>query len=112
MGDKCIDNRFKIIEKAKKHLLEATNIEGSKDEMACLDRFLFRCWQMRWLKQYDDENETHRDEINKMSNEDLIATIMAKISTMPRFSNISGFTDAGEELVKWLYQKGDKNGQN
>ena len=51
---KCNDNRFEVIEKAKKHLLEATNIEGSKDEMACLDSFLFRCWQMGWLNQYDD----------------------------------------------------------
>ena len=32
MGDKCFDNRFEVIEKAKKHLLEATNIESSKVE--------------------------------------------------------------------------------
>lgn len=49
----CNDNRFEVIGKAKEHLLEATNIETSPDEMAVLDSFLFRCWQMGWLKQYD-----------------------------------------------------------
>ncbi|MBQ9014447.1 MAG: hypothetical protein IJ094_13015 [Bacilli bacterium] len=53
MDDQCTDKRFEIIEKAKKHLLEATNIKDSKDEMACLDSFLFRCWQMGWINKYD-----------------------------------------------------------
>ena len=50
----CGDNRFEIIDKAKKHLLETTNIQSAPDEMAVLDSFLFRCWQMGWLKQYED----------------------------------------------------------
>lgn len=45
---------------------------------------------------------TNRDDINKMSNEELAATIMAKVSTMPRFSSISGFTDAAKEIAEWL----------
>lgn len=45
----CGDNRFKVIEKAKEALLESTNIESSPEEMAVLDSFLFRCWQMGWL---------------------------------------------------------------
>ncbi len=49
----CNDNRFEVIGKAKEHLLEATNIETDPDEMAVLDSFLFRCWQMGWLKQYE-----------------------------------------------------------
>lgn len=49
----CDDNRFKIIQKAKDHLLERTNIESSPEEMEVLDNFLFRCWQMGWLKQYE-----------------------------------------------------------
>lgn len=53
----CNDNRFEIIEKAKKHLLEATNIDTSPDEMKVLDNFLFRCWQMGWLDRYDDQTE-------------------------------------------------------
>lgn len=45
--------------------------------------------------------------IDNASNENLVATIMAKISTMPRFSSIDGFTDAGEELIEWLSQEAE-----
>lgn len=54
MNETCTDNRFEIIEKAKKHILEATNIDTSSDEMKVLNNFLFRCWQMGWLKQYEE----------------------------------------------------------
>ena len=53
MGDICGDNRFEIIADAKSDLLEATNINDSPEEMAVLDSFLFRCWQMGWLKKYE-----------------------------------------------------------
>lgn len=53
MMEMCGDNRFEIIEKAKNDILEATNINTSPDEMKVLDNFLFRCWQMGWLKKYD-----------------------------------------------------------
>lgn len=53
MGDICGDNRFEIIAEAKSDLLEATNIKDSPEEMAALDSFLFRCWQMGWLKKYE-----------------------------------------------------------
>ena len=49
-GDICGDDRFVLIERAKKHLLDSTNIESSPDEMKVLDSFLFRCWQMGWLE--------------------------------------------------------------
>ena len=49
MTDICWDNRFKVIAEAKKDLLESTNIEMAPDEMAVLDSFLLRCWQMGWL---------------------------------------------------------------
>jgi hypothetical protein len=49
MGDMCEDNRFEIIEKAKMHIIESTNISASPDEMKVLDSFLFRCWQMGWI---------------------------------------------------------------
>ena len=55
--EECGDNRFEVIEKAKKHLLSSTNIESRKEEMKVLDNFLFRCWQMGWLKQYEDAEE-------------------------------------------------------
>lgn len=54
MSNICGDNRFEIIEKAKKHIIESTNISESSDEMKVLDNFLFRCWQMDWLKQYEE----------------------------------------------------------
>lgn len=50
----CNDNRFEVIGRAKEHLLKATNIDTSPDEMKVLDSFLFRCWQMGWLDRYDD----------------------------------------------------------
>lgn len=55
----CSDNRFEIIEKAKKDLLDSTNIETSTDEMKVLDNFLFRCWQMGWLKKYETKQIVH-----------------------------------------------------
>lgn len=54
MGEICGDNRFEIIAKARKDIIESTNIESSDDEMKVLDNFLFRCWQMGWLDRYDD----------------------------------------------------------
>ena len=57
MSDVCVDNRFEIIEKAKKHIIEATNIAGSPEEMKVLDTILFRCWQMGWLKQYESRDD-------------------------------------------------------
>ena len=56
----CGDNRFEIIDKAKEALLESTNIEASPEEMAVLDNFLFRCWQMGWLDKYDKALEQTR----------------------------------------------------
>ena len=52
-GEICGDNRFEIIEAAKKDILELTNISTDPDEMKVLDRFLFRCWQMGWLNKYE-----------------------------------------------------------
>lgn len=49
MPDICTDNRFELIEKYKKELIEGTNIETSQDEMAVLDSLFFRFWQMGWL---------------------------------------------------------------
>lgn len=49
MGDVCTDGRFDLIERFKRDLVEATNIETSPEEMAVLDSILFRMWQMGWL---------------------------------------------------------------
>lgn len=52
MSETCGDNRFEIINAAKKDLLESTNINTSPKEMEVIDHFLFRCWQMGWLDKY------------------------------------------------------------
>lgn len=53
----CGDNRFRIIARANEHLFQATNIAEDKKELKMLDSFLLRCWQMGWLKQYEDVEE-------------------------------------------------------
>lgn len=57
MNETCNDNRFELIERAKKDLLENTNIDTNYDEMKVLDNFLFRCWQMGWLGKYDGKQK-------------------------------------------------------
>lgn len=57
MGEVCSDNRFEVIAKAKRDMLESTNIETRPDEMAVLNNILFRCWQMGWLDRYAEEAE-------------------------------------------------------
>ena len=57
MSDVCTDNRFEIIEKAKKHIIEATNISTNPNEIKVLDNFLFHCWQMGWLNKYDTKDD-------------------------------------------------------
>ena len=53
----CGDTRFRIIARAKEHLFQSTNIAEDKKELEALDSFLLRCWQMGWLKQYEDAEE-------------------------------------------------------
>ena len=70
MADICNDNRFEIIARAKKALLEGTNIETDEAEMKVIDNILFRCWQMGWLDRYDtaDTPQTETQNSNKNSN--------------------------------------------
>lgn len=54
MNSYCVDNRFTIIKLAKEDLIKSTNIESDKEEMKVIDNILYRCWQMGWLKKYED----------------------------------------------------------
>lgn len=45
-GEVCGDNRFEIIERVKRHLLDATNIKQDSDEWQQVDSILFRLWQL------------------------------------------------------------------
>lgn len=74
MNEICGDNRFEIIAKAKKHLLDATNIDTSPKEMEVLDDFLFRCWQMGWLDRYDRKTENSSEKPNNCEDEAQIIT--------------------------------------
>lgn len=64
MTEICGDNRYEIIDAAKKDLIESTNINKSPDEMKVLDNFLFRCWQMGWLEEYE-KGERKREMTDK-----------------------------------------------
>ena len=61
----CGDNRFKLIEKYKNKLIESTNIETAKDEMAVIDSILFRFWQMGWLDKLENSDQ-QKEEIKKL----------------------------------------------
>ena len=73
MADICTDNRFELIEKYKKELIESTNIETAQDEMAVLDDLLFRFWQMGWLDRLEQsERKTGKWEEREVSSEQVI----------------------------------------
>ena len=53
----CGNNKFRVIARAKKRLLQTMNIAEDKKELEMLDNFLLCCWQMGWLKQCEGEVE-------------------------------------------------------
>lgn len=55
-GDVCGDNRFEVIEAAKKYIIGGTNIKSSPKEMEVLDSILFRFWQLGLLNKFDPES--------------------------------------------------------
>lgn len=64
----CDDNKFRVIARAKKRLLQAMNIAEDKKELEMLDSFLLCCWQMGWLKQCEEEIE--KEDLKTFSLED------------------------------------------
>lgn len=72
-GDVCNDNRFELIKRYTKELLDHTNIETSKQEMEVIDNVLFRFWQMGWLDKLE-EYDRQKAEIEKLENIERIAT--------------------------------------
>lgn len=57
----CGDNRFLVIKRAKTDLFESTNIEMAPKEVEVIDSILFRCWQMGWLKKYEQRDDDASD---------------------------------------------------
>ena len=88
MNEICGDNRFEIIAKAKAHLLDATNIDTSEDEMKVLDNFLFRCWQMGWLDRYAEPNCSEKPNNSKVSEIPTSSTISKMEQVEPQTERI------------------------
>lgn len=61
------DNRFDIIDKAKKAIIKSTNIESRPEEMKVLDNILYRCWQMGWLEKYSTPIEVMLTKLRNMA---------------------------------------------
>lgn len=92
----CTDNRFEIIKKAKEDLLESTNINTSEDEMKVLDNFLFRCWQMDWLKMYEN---------NKPTYEELEKALDKACKELEELSKEIGFWKTEDEWKEWCMEE-------
>lgn len=92
----CDDCMFEVIEKAKDELISSTNIEDSPDEIAVIDTFLFRCWQMGWLDAKDKVRELRAENMQlRKENDDL--TRLANIDAMMIFlSRDCSFKDCKE----------------
>ena len=104
----CNDNRFELIEKYKQKLIEATNIETIKDEMAVLDDVLFRLWQMKWLDKLE-KYDRQQAEIEKLkddlleSNIEIAELYKCKFSAEDVAQNIViAKTEAYKEFVELL----------
>lgn len=92
------DNRFEIIEKAKEHMLAVTNISDCKDEMECLDSFLFRCWQMGWLHMYEEDVEkTDKIDGSNFSEKQYNADLQCAYDC----GYNRGYVDATEDIADW-----------
>ena len=84
----CCDDRFEIIKRAREHIIDATNIECRPEEMQVLDNFLFRCWQMGWLKndfhQLEKENAELESQIENLEkkNSELKNVVKLLITTL------------------------------
>ena len=103
MATICGDNRFEIVGKAKEALLESTNIEESPKEMAVLDDFLFRCWQMGWLDKY--ETEYSKDYFTGMKH--LADAILYELE------RLAGYYNERSRTYKWQeYYSGLEEGVN
>lgn len=111
MGEMCADNRFELIEKYKKKLIENTNIQTSEKEMEVLDSILFRFWQMGWLdKEWIPVNEIPPKKDKLV----LVSTDM--MSVLPATYNgnywTSHFDLDWEEILAWKpYPKPYRGGE-
>lgn len=99
MNVMCTDDRFETVDRAKRDLLEYTNIETSPEEMKVLDNFLFRCWQMGWLDKYKSKDDGLYAELFAVKNG---MKYSAKIISMSEMSTtlVNGLMDGIENMYK------------
>ena len=101
-GDFCTDDRFNIINNAKKILLDETNIASSPDDVAVLDDALFRMWQMGWLPEINDNvNHPNHYKTGKYECLDVMMETQGKDAVL-NFCLCNAF--------KYLYRNKNKNG--
>lgn len=93
----CGDNRFEIIAKAKEHLLDATNIDTSEDEMKVLDNFLYRCWQMGWLDRYAEQTEPSDSEKSNNCEPQVVDWCKRKPCTLELFDDDGNYIEPKDE---------------
>ena len=115
-GEVCGDDRFELIAKAKRKLLECTNIESSPEEVEVLDNILFRCWQMGWLDQLR-ENRWYQifgtpERAAKTAWRLLMCDITTRCGECPMREGCNISTDADCDdgvaaLLEWLKQEVD-----
>lgn len=98
MGEVCSDNRYEVLNIAKKKIIDGTNIESSPDEMKVLDQFLFRCWQMGWLRDIEQELDNKIKEPKPVDENDLEESGLVKYarSELKRLEDACETTDARE----------------
>lgn len=87
------DNRFEIIEKAKEKLLNATNIEDSKEEMKVLTNILFRMWQAGLINE-------EKLEINKLQKENSIEEDITRVKQ--RIEDVKEYIEYGLPYSEYL----------
>lgn len=99
MNEVCTDDRFEIIDRAKRDLLECTNIDTSPDEMKVINNILFRCWQMGWLDKYKSKDDGLYAELFAVKNG---MKYSAKIISMSKMSTtlVNGLMDGIENMYK------------
>ena len=125
--DICGDDRFELIEEAKRRLLESTNIEDRSEEVAVLDSILFRFWQMGWLDQLredksagtchydpDDAGFTWWDENDDEHYEEYSASYECDSASCDKcgFSMMvgeEGWFDGWDEITEWTEEDGSEH---
>lgn len=98
MVETCGDNRFEIIESAKKRLCIATNIEDSPNEWAVIDSILFRMWQMGWLPGCERAERTCKMVPKVLSDDGIITHVAFNCGACGKGRNFPTYVDFTDKI--------------